>query len=202
LPAVVSAGPSVLEIAAGTQVILDGSAGTLTVSPDEGVIATARAAGYASVVSHRSGETEDTTIADLAVGSGAGQIKTGSLCRSDRVAKYNRLLRIEEELGGKALRGPQHLAGARHRPRGGPARLRPRPGPRAEAARLRSLKTSARRHGLGAGGDGAGRGRPPARGRPARRGATWWQDGYGADIVFSVGTTGEWHRLANRSASR
>jgi enolase len=54
------------------------------------------------VVSHRSGETEDTTIADLAVASGAGQIKTGSLCRSDRVAKYNRLLRIEEELGARA----------------------------------------------------------------------------------------------------
>jgi enolase len=65
-------------------------------------IRTARAAGYSSVVSHRSGETEDTTIADLAVASGAGQIKTGSLCRSDRVAKYNRLLRIEEELGGRA----------------------------------------------------------------------------------------------------
>ncbi len=51
---------------------------------------------------HRSGETEDTTIADLAVATAAGQIKTGSLCRSDRVAKYNRLLRIEAELGGAA----------------------------------------------------------------------------------------------------
>lgn len=59
----------------------------------------ARAAGYTAVISHRSGETEDATIADLAVGTGAGQIKTGSLCRSDRVAKYNRLLRIEAELG-------------------------------------------------------------------------------------------------------
>ncbi|MCA9509800.1 MAG: phosphopyruvate hydratase [Myxococcota bacterium] len=59
-------------------------------------------AGYSAIVSHRSGETEDTTIADLAVGSGAGQIKTGSLCRSDRVAKYNRLLRISAELGAKA----------------------------------------------------------------------------------------------------
>ena len=59
----------------------------------------AREAGYSSVISHRSGETEDTTIADLAVGTSAGQIKTGSLCRSDRVAKYNRLLRIEEMLG-------------------------------------------------------------------------------------------------------
>lgn len=59
----------------------------------------AREAGYTAVISHRSGETEDATIADLAVGTGAGQIKTGSLCRSDRVAKYNRLLRIEAELG-------------------------------------------------------------------------------------------------------
>lgn len=62
----------------------------------------AKDAGYTAVISHRSGETEDTTIADLAVGTCAGQIKTGSLCRSDRVAKYNRLLRIEEKLGAKA----------------------------------------------------------------------------------------------------
>lgn len=62
----------------------------------------AKAAGYTAVISHRSGETEDTTIADLAVATAAGQIKTGSLCRSDRVAKYNRLLRIEAELAGKA----------------------------------------------------------------------------------------------------
>ena len=54
------------------------------------------------MISHRSGETEDTTIADLAVATGAGQIKTGSLCRTDRVAKYNRLLRIEAELGSAA----------------------------------------------------------------------------------------------------
>jgi len=74
--------------------------GTLTETLE--AIRTARAAGYSSVVSHRSGETEDTTIADLAVASGAGQIKTGSLCRSDRVAKYNQLLRIEEELGRRA----------------------------------------------------------------------------------------------------
>ncbi|MGA1562357.1 MAG: phosphopyruvate hydratase, partial [Gammaproteobacteria bacterium] len=59
----------------------------------------AHAAGYSAVVSHRSGETEDTTIADLAVATGAGQIKTGSLSRSDRVAKYNQLIRIEEALG-------------------------------------------------------------------------------------------------------
>jgi enolase len=62
----------------------------------------ARDAGYASVISHRSGETEDTTIADLAAGTGVGQIKTGSASRSDRVAKYNQLLRIEEELGAAA----------------------------------------------------------------------------------------------------
>lgn len=62
----------------------------------------AKAAGYTCVISHRSGETEDTTIADLAVATAAGQIKTGSLCRSERVAKYNRLLRIEAELGGTA----------------------------------------------------------------------------------------------------
>ena len=63
----------------------------------------AREAGYTAVISHRSGETEDTTIADLAVGTSAGQIKTGSLCRSDRVAKYNRLLRIEEMLGDASI---------------------------------------------------------------------------------------------------
>jgi enolase len=84
--------------------------GTLTETLE--AIRVAREAGYSAVVSHRSGETEDTTIADLAVASGAGQIKTGSLCRSDRVAKYNRLLRIEEELGGKArYAGRTTLAG-------------------------------------------------------------------------------------------
>jgi enolase len=59
----------------------------------------AKRAGYTSVISHRSGETEDTIIADIAVGTNAGQIKTGSLSRSDRLAKYNQLLRIEEDLG-------------------------------------------------------------------------------------------------------
>jgi enolase len=59
-------------------------------------------ANYAAVVSHRSGETEDTTIADISVATTATQIKTGSLCRSDRVAKYNQLLRIEEALGSSA----------------------------------------------------------------------------------------------------
>ncbi len=72
----------------------------------------AQDAGYTAVISHRSGETEDTTIADLAVATCAGQIKTGSLCRSDRVAKYNQLLRIEEELGGKApYRGLSEIKG-------------------------------------------------------------------------------------------
>ena len=65
----------------------------------------AQDAGFATVISHRSGETEDTTIADLAVATGAGQIKTGSLSRSDRVAKYNQLLRIDEALGGAEYRG-------------------------------------------------------------------------------------------------
>ena len=60
---------------------------------------------YTAVISHRSGETEDATIADIAVGTNAGQIKTGSLSRSDRIAKYNQLLRIEEELGAKAVYG-------------------------------------------------------------------------------------------------
>jgi len=62
----------------------------------------AKKAGYTAVISHRSGETEDTTIADLAVATSAGQIKTGSLSRSDRIAKYNRLMKIEIELGDKA----------------------------------------------------------------------------------------------------
>ena len=73
-----------------------------TLSETLEAIAMAHAAKYAAVVSHRSGETEDTTIADIAVATTATQIKTGSLCRSDRVAKYNQLLRIEEALGGKA----------------------------------------------------------------------------------------------------
>jgi enolase len=74
--------------------------GTLSETLD--AIAMARAAGYTAVMSHRSGETEDTTIADLAVATGCGQIKTGAPSRSDRVAKYNQLLRIEEELGSNA----------------------------------------------------------------------------------------------------
>jgi enolase len=65
--------------------------------------------GYTTIVSHRSGETEDATIADLAVATNSGQIKTGSLSRSDRMAKYNQLLRIEEELGNKATYGFKKL---------------------------------------------------------------------------------------------
>ncbi|HQU09231.1 MAG TPA: phosphopyruvate hydratase, partial [Opitutales bacterium] len=75
--------------------------GTLTETLD--TIELAKAHSYRVILSHRSGETEDTTIADLAVATNAGQIKTGSLCRSERVAKYNQLLRIEEELGPQAL---------------------------------------------------------------------------------------------------
>ena len=71
--------------------------GTLTETLD--AIEMAKRAGYTAIVSHRSGETEDTTIADLAVATNAGQIKTGSLCRTDRVCKYNQLLRIEDDLG-------------------------------------------------------------------------------------------------------
>jgi len=75
--------------------------GTLTETLD--TIALAHEAGYRCVISHRSGETEDTFIADLAVATGVGQIKTGAPARSERVAKYNQLLRIEEQLGERAL---------------------------------------------------------------------------------------------------
>jgi enolase len=77
--------------------------GTLTETLD--AIEMAKRAGYTAVVSHRSGETEDTTIADLAVATNAGQIKSGAPCRTDRVAKFNQLLRIEDELGGSAVYG-------------------------------------------------------------------------------------------------
>ncbi|MFT5312827.1 MAG: enolase [Paraglaciecola sp.] len=84
--------------------------GTLSETLD--AINMAKDAGFTVVISHRSGETEDATIADLAVGTAAGQIKTGSLCRSDRVAKYNQLLRIEEELAGKvAYNGRKEIKG-------------------------------------------------------------------------------------------
>jgi enolase len=88
--------------------------GTLTETLE--AIRVARAAGYAAVISHRSGETEDTTIADLAVATGVGQIKTGSASRTDRICKYNQLLRIESELGGRArYAGASTLAGAAKR---------------------------------------------------------------------------------------
>jgi enolase len=77
--------------------------GSLTETLD--AVEMAKEAGYTAVISHRSGETEDTTIADIAVATNAGQIKTGSLCRTDRVCKYNQLLRIEEELGKSAIYG-------------------------------------------------------------------------------------------------
>jgi enolase len=75
--------------------------GTLSETLD--AVEMARCAGYTAIISHRSGETEDVTIADISVGTNAGQIKTGSLCRTDRVAKYNQLLRIEEELADEAV---------------------------------------------------------------------------------------------------
>ena len=85
------------EKAANSILIKFNQIGTLTETFS--AIFMAKEAGFTVVISHRSGETEDSTIADLAVATSAGQIKTGSLCRSDRVSKYNRLLRIEEELG-------------------------------------------------------------------------------------------------------
>ncbi len=99
-----------IEMGVGNSILIKlNQIGTLSETLD--AIAMAKAAGYTAVISHRSGETEDTTIADLAVATAAGQIKTGSLCRSDRVAKYNRLLRIEAELADKApYRGLAELA--------------------------------------------------------------------------------------------
>jgi enolase len=90
-----------IELGVGNSILIKvNQIGTLSETLE--AIQIARDAGYTTVISHRSGETEDTTIADLAVGTGAGQIKTGAPARSDRVAKYNRLLRIEEELGDRA----------------------------------------------------------------------------------------------------
>ena len=87
-----------IELGAGNSVLVKlNQIGTLTETLS--VIEMAKRAGYTAVVSHRSGETEDTTIADVAVATNAGQIKTGAPSRTDRVAKYNQLLRIEEELG-------------------------------------------------------------------------------------------------------
>jgi enolase len=108
-PAILKRG--IEEAAANAVLIKLNQIGTLTETLE--AMELARGAGFAAVVSHRSGETEDTTIADLAVGTGAGQIKTGSLSRTDRICKYNRLLRIEAELGDRArYAGPSRLAGA------------------------------------------------------------------------------------------
>jgi phosphopyruvate hydratase len=91
-----------IDLAAGNSILIKlNQIGSLSETLETIDLATRN--GYRSVISHRSGETEDTTIADLAVGTRAGQIKTGSLCRSERVAKYNRLLRIEDELGDRAI---------------------------------------------------------------------------------------------------
>ena len=111
--------------------------GTLTETLE--AIAIAREAGYAAVMSHRSGETEDVTIADLAVATGCGQIKTGAPSRSDRVAKYNQLLRIEEELGDDA----EYPGWARFR----------------AAARLSAASDTAARKGIMARGEGTRGGR-------------------------------------------
>ncbi|MFC9429492.1 phosphopyruvate hydratase [Streptomyces sp. NPDC056987] len=103
------------------QGIRDGVANSILVKANQigtltetlATVATAHRAGYTVVMSHRSGETEDTTIADLAVATGCGQIKTGSLSRSDRTAKYNQLIRIEEELGGQARYAGREALGLR-----------------------------------------------------------------------------------------
>ncbi|MBS1180754.1 MAG: enolase [Proteobacteria bacterium] len=93
-------------------------------------VETAHKAGYTAVMSHRSGETEDYTIADLAVATNCGQIKTGSLARSDRIAKYNQLIRIEEELGSQAKYAK------------GPARVGPFPLPAVSVCRAADAKLS------------------------------------------------------------
>jgi enolase len=91
-----------IDMGAGNAILIKlNQIGTLTETLETIDMATRN--GFRSMISHRSGETEDTTIADLAVATRAGQIKTGSLCRSERVAKYNRLLRIEDELGDRAV---------------------------------------------------------------------------------------------------
>jgi enolase len=89
------------ESAANSILIKVNQIGTLTETL--AAIEMAKRAGFTAVVSHRSGESEDSTISDIVVATNAGQIKTGSLCRTDRIAKYNQLLRIEEELGSMAI---------------------------------------------------------------------------------------------------
>ena len=93
-----------IELGCGNSILIKlNQIGTLSETLE--AIKMAHEAGYTAIVSHRSGETEDTTIADLAVATNAGQIKTGSMSRTDRMAKYNQLLRIAEELGDKAVYG-------------------------------------------------------------------------------------------------
>lgn len=97
----------IIEKCANSILIKVNQIGTLSETLD--AIEMAHRHGYTTVTSHRSGETEDTTIADISVATNSGQIKTGSLSRSDRMAKYNQLLRIEEELGNLAVYGYQHI---------------------------------------------------------------------------------------------
>ena len=118
-----------------------------TLSETLEAVGVASEAGYRSVISHRSGETEDVFIADLAVATGAGQIKTGSASRTDRVAKYNQLLRIEESLGERARYPGRSLWGRSMRGRGGhlerSARADPtsrRDGPASDGGVLRRLR--------------------------------------------------------------
>ena len=120
-PAIIATG--IAEGVANSVLVKVNQIGTLTETLE--AIDTARSGGYTTVISHRSGETEDTTIADLAVATGAGQIKTGSLSRSDRVAKYNRLVRIEQRLAPQqrsSYPGLQAFGGAGPDEAGGPAR--------------------------------------------------------------------------------
>ena len=99
-PALVPTAMSAMVLSSNSILIKINQIGTLTET--FAAIEMAKRAGYTAVISHRSGETEDSTIADLAVATNCGQIKTGSLARSDRTAKYNQLLRIEDQLGERA----------------------------------------------------------------------------------------------------
>ena len=101
---------AIRERAANSILVKLNQIGTLTETVE--AVEMAHRAGWTAIISHRSGETEDTTIADLAVALNSGQIKTGSMSRSERIAKYNRLLRIEEELGDAAEYGGQRAFGA------------------------------------------------------------------------------------------
>ena len=142
-----------------------------TLSETLAAVRMAREAGYTAVMSHRSGETEDVTIADLAVATGCGQIKTGAPSRTDRVAKYNQLLRIEEQLGAEARFPGAAPCGADGGLAALTAALRRGGGLAALTAALRA-ETAASREGAGAGGaNGSGMPPPPAAGEElARRG--------------------------------